>query len=805
MREKLLNGILKVIYGIVVSLTTLFTTDAHAELFNTPMNRCVVLEADRAVPIIESKSIDTTLINTSRVATRINPKLVITSPNTVQVGSVLTAAITITEGGDIGTIRYNITNGSGMAELANHNTGLITGVRIGTVTLTVTSSGNADYAPASTSQLITISKGTPTLTITSANTLGVNDNLIVKVVKSDKFDRGGSVRFLITGGNGLATVDPNTGLLKAISVGTITLTATSSGDAEYNPAVVNQEIIIHRGTPGLTITSAKTLSVDNTLTATVKTTATRGRGGAITFAISTNDGYAKVDPSTGLITGITAGAVTLTATSAGDSDYYPATTSQQIIITSTSPILTITSANVVNVDNLLKVRVKSSATDGLGGAFLYTVMNGSGSATIDAQKGLLTAISAGTVTLVVTSIGDSDYSPATTSQQITIYPGNPVLTITSSDTLAVDEKMMVKVSTTATGGRGGSLTFAISTEDGYATVNPNTGLITGITAGEVTLTVTSAGDSDYNRATASQRIVIMRTTPTLEIFASYVLNVDESVRIRVVSTATDGLGGEYSYVVSDSGSGSAMVDPDTGLLMAIHAGMVTLTVTSAGDSDYYPATASQQLRIVPRTPVLTITSSDTLRVHETLAVTATTDARDGQGGTITFIVSNGSGSAVIDPDTKLLVGVRAGTIMLVAISKGDTDYTMATTSQLITISDDATSARTKAKLFIADEVVDVDSKKVIIPQALSPNGDGVNDQFIIQNIESYPNNTVTITNRYGGVLFKAQRYDNNAIIFTGKSSNGGAELTGGTYFCTVEFCDQQGKSYRDKGFFKVKR
>src|SRR5699024_10578713 len=51
--------------------------------------------------------------------------------------------------------------------------------------------------------------------------------------------------------------------------------------------------------------------------------------------------------------------------------------------------------------------------------------------------------------------------------------------------------------------------------------------------------------------------------------------------------------------------------------------------------------------------------------------------------------------------------------------------------------------------------------KLIIPQVLTPNGDGVNDLFVIQGLNRYPKNELYILDRWGDVLYKAAPYKNN--------------------------------------------
>lgn len=93
---------------------------------------------------------------------------------------------------------------------------------------------------------------------------------------------------------------------------------------------------------------------------------------------------------------------------------------------------------------------------------------------------------------------------------------------------------------------------------------------------------------------------------------------------------------------------------------------------------------------------------------------------------------------------------------------------------------------------------------VEVYNAVSPNGDGLNDIFIIQYINSMPetlNNKVTIYNRWGDEVFSVSGYDNDQKVFKGLS-NSGKELPTGTYFYKIEFSSgKPGKS----GYLFLKR
>ncbi|MFH6967726.1 gliding motility-associated C-terminal domain-containing protein, partial [Flavobacterium sp. FlaQc-28] len=90
---------------------------------------------------------------------------------------------------------------------------------------------------------------------------------------------------------------------------------------------------------------------------------------------------------------------------------------------------------------------------------------------------------------------------------------------------------------------------------------------------------------------------------------------------------------------------------------------------------------------------------------------------------------------------------------------------------------------------------------------ISPNGDGLNDKFVIDGIDCFPNNTVRIYNRYGVQVYEKKGYDNVTNPFEGFSDGRttvvrGDKLPTGTYFYTLEY-DDSGKQVQRSGYLYI--
>ncbi|MBP6271499.1 MAG: gliding motility-associated C-terminal domain-containing protein, partial [Fluviicola sp.] len=97
---------------------------------------------------------------------------------------------------------------------------------------------------------------------------------------------------------------------------------------------------------------------------------------------------------------------------------------------------------------------------------------------------------------------------------------------------------------------------------------------------------------------------------------------------------------------------------------------------------------------------------------------------------------------------------------------------------------------------------------ILIPEGVSPNSDGKNDVFFIENLEGYPNTEVTFFNRWGMQIYQSDDYKNDWDCHSTSRLNMNNEvLPEGTYYYLIKLGgDPENLSYGKiyKGYFYIK-
>jgi gliding motility-associated-like protein len=73
---------------------------------------------------------------------------------------------------------------------------------------------------------------------------------------------------------------------------------------------------------------------------------------------------------------------------------------------------------------------------------------------------------------------------------------------------------------------------------------------------------------------------------------------------------------------------------------------------------------------------------------------------------------------------------------------------------------------------------------IVVPSAFSPNGDGINDSWIIQNLEQFTNTTVRVYNRWGSLVYDRDQVGGDNWTGNGNNSK---SIPVGTYYFIIEY------------------
>ncbi|MEI8005005.1 MAG: gliding motility-associated C-terminal domain-containing protein [Bacteroidota bacterium] len=159
--------------------------------------------------------------------------------------------------------------------------------------------------------------------------------------------------------------------------------------------------------------------------------------------------------------------------------------------------------------------------------------------------------------------------------------------------------------------------------------------------------------------------------------------------------------------------------------------------------------------------------------------TSTTLAGSVQGGSGDFSFSWEPSSllinpSVINPETKILT---TDTVFVLRISDNKT------------ICSGTDRVRVRVKKSPPPPPPPPTEDCIIVHNVITPNGDGLNDKFIIECIENFPDNSVQIFTRWGDVIRKFERYDNKSEVWDGTNGKG-EPMPDGTYYYILNIKNQ---------------
>jgi gliding motility-associated-like protein len=181
---------------------------------------------------------------------------------------------------------------------------------------------------------------------------------------------------------------------------------------------------------------------------------------------------------------------------------------------------------------------------------------------------------------------------------------------------------------------------------------------------------------------------------------------------------------------------------------------------------------------VSQTPVLTGTGNETYP-NRRIAASANPSISLGYGSDL-FV----SGADIVSYNWTPSTGLNSSTISSpTATPKTTTTYTVEVTNRF--------GSKTK----VAITVTVREDYNITPSNILSPNGDGENDGWVIENLAAYPNNKVTILDRTGKIIYTRINYTNDW-----NGTFNGVNLPEGTYFYVITLNNGEGEK---KGYITI--
>ena len=591
----------------------------------------------------------------------VNPLPTISGTTSVCIGS----SVTLTGNGTAATSNAWTSSNTSVATVSS--TGEVTGVAAGTATITYTNNNGCSITETVTVNALPTITGTfavcvdATVTLSGSGTASTTtpwasgDNSIATVSSSGVVTgvAAGSVNITYTDNNGCQTTQAITvNALPTVSAGadqticsgsSVTLSGSGAVSYSWDNSVVNGTAFVPTATATYTVTGTNAngciatdevvvtvrpaLVITGTLDVCVgSTTDLDGNSTPATSNAwtSSSTSVATVDPSSGVVTGLSAGTTTITYT-----DDLGCTKSVDV---------TVNALPSVNAGVDFSVCAGSTATLAATGAVSYVWDNGVTNGTA------FTPTSTATYTVTGT---DGNGCVATDDVVVTV---NPLPTVSGSTSVCVDETVTLTGSGTAA-----TSNAWVSSDVGVATVS-SIGVVTGVSAGSVNIT--------YTNNNGCQKVVAMtvNAVPTISGSLSTIIGG---------TTTLSGSGTPATTGAWTSSSQSVATVSSSGVVTGLTAGTTNITYTTSSGCS---VTEEVTIYAMP-----TITSGGVSGPQE-VCVGSTIDF-DGSGTAASSSPWTSSNTSVASIDSDgLVTGVSAGTATITY-----TDNNGGTATQTVTV------------------------------------------------------------------------------------------------------------------------
>ena len=653
------------------------------------------IEVSALSPGQASAAKDTAVITVQNVAPVASMVLAVSPDSTILPGTPLTGTVTVRDAANnllsgrtvtlvsSATGIATVTPSSGITGASGQVTGVtVTGVGAGNATITATSEG------VSQSFVARILNPVNTVSVTSTPDSVIGTSAPIQAVAtlrdaSNAILSGRPITWSPSGNSAVATVSASGLITVTGALGSALVSASSEGKTgSFSFRVLPPVASVSLTTPGDSVIVTGTLGA----TAVLRDAANAVLTGRPIAWLSSNTLVATVSAA-GVVSGVSAGPATITASAEGQSASVPV----RVLAAITAIALTPATDSIMGMGTLALTATATTTgavpvpgrplTVTSSNPAIATAAPASGVTTGAGQVSLtITFVSSGTTTLTVSGGGQT----ATRSLKMlapvaTVSLTSPGDSVIGTATLQATATLRDAASNTLT---GRPITWATSNA-AVATVSA-TGLITAVTPGTVNITATSEGQTSPSLVI---RILASVSTVTATAADSSVFVTQTKQATAVLRDASNNVLTGRAVTWSSSNAAVATVS-GSGLITAVAPGSATITalVPAEGVSGTLPFTVS----LVPVATVTVSPATASLKVNGTPSTQAfTTTLLDSAGGvltgrTVTWSSSNSS-KLSINPTTGVATALDSGSVTVIASTTPGTPSSPITGSASVTL------------------------------------------------------------------------------------------------------------------------
>ena len=610
----------------------------------------------------------------------------------------------LTKGNGNGNITFEIEGGKSDVASIDATNGELTINKTGTVTVTAKKAADENYKAAQASYTLTVKdvikfdKETPELdfdpekenTYTQEVTIGAISGVVkYKIEESTPSDA--------------ASIDESSGKV----------TITKPGKIKVGADLTIRE----GGNPGKTFSASYILTVNKAdqtnfafekqnpraitydpknNTFSNKASSDQGEDN-VTYEITSDNGVASIDSTTGILTILKAGDVTVKATRAADDKYNKVTAEYTLTINKadqTNFAFEKPNPEAITYDPKNNTFSNKASSDQGADNVTYTITSGNGVASIDSSTGTLTILKAGTVTVKATRAADDKYKEATAEYTLTINKADQThFAFEKPNPEARTYKPGLTFENKASSDQGAdNVTYTITSDNGVASIDIY-GTLTILKAGDVTVKATRAADDKYNEVTAEYTLTINKADQTNFAFENQnpeAITYDPKNNTFSNKASSDQGADNVTYTIT-SDNDVASIDSTTGTLTILKAGTVTVKAVRAGDDCY---NASAEINYTLKINKADQTGfefeqydNDTYKITYNTGMSFKNAASGGQGtGNITYSLSPSDIVSINEKGNITFNDGQVGTVTVTATRAADDKYNEVSTKYTLNIS-----------------------------------------------------------------------------------------------------------------------